>query len=94
MAAHGAEPATSERVTHYTFVRDWHYGEGDAAVIAVKADLSLQDPYADAEARAFAAGDEHWADWLAGDSFENATFHVLVAFIDLSDHVEITVLRA
>lgn len=93
MAADGAEP-TSGRVTHYTFVRDWHYSEGDAAVIVAKADLSLEDPYADAETRAFAAGDEHWADWLDGDTFENATFLVLVAFIDLTDHVEITVLRA
>ncbi|MGI5185468.1 hypothetical protein ACQEVZ_55420 [Dactylosporangium sp. CA-152071] len=81
-------------MTHYTFVRDWHYSDDDAAVIAVKADLSLDDPYADAETRAFAAGDEHWAAWLAGDSFENATFLVLVAFIDLTDHVEIALLRA
>jgi hypothetical protein len=94
MGARGGEPATSAQMTHYTFVRDWHTGDGDAAVIAVKADLSLDDPYTDAEARAFAAGDEHWADWLDGDSFEDATFLVLVAFIDLNKHVDIAVLQA
>ncbi|MDT4991334.1 MAG: hypothetical protein QOH97_1226 [Actinoplanes sp.] len=28
MGARGGEPATSAQVTHYTFVRDWHDGDG------------------------------------------------------------------